>query len=181
MLSMIPSSLQFLPAQCAPPPYLVPWMACQASLTEKLTFVAGQAKIEVLAQHWRLADWWDQHVFRLPRQVVYHREIVMRSHDRPCWYARTIIPEKTYHASAPLFDRLKTESLGRLIFNENIIKRVQLMAYPVTKESIEYYWLKSCWIAGETVLWARLSTLMIDVYPFFLVEILLPGLEGYTH
>jgi len=178
---MKPSIHQFLPTQSSPPSFLVPWIACQASLTEKLKAVAGQANIEVLAQHWQLADWWDQQVLHLERQVVFRREIIMRSEETSCWYARTIIPETTYEANTPLFNRLKTESLGVLIFNEDAIKRVQLIYYPITNKSIEYYWLKSARKTEVNILWLRLSTLMLDVYPFFLIEILLPGLERYSN
>lgn len=168
---------EFIRVSHPPPSYLIPWISCQSSLTDQLKELTGEASIEVLKEDWRSTNWWDNHVLHLGQQVVFHREIVMRSHQIPCWYARTIIPEVTYKAGRSIFSRLKTESLGALIFNEPDIKRIQLMHYPLSRESIEYHWLKSAWMSEERIVWLRLSTLMLEIHPFFLVEILLPGLE----
>jgi chorismate--pyruvate lyase len=171
---------EFSLAQSNLPVSLKPWMICQSSLTEKLKALSGEADIEVLAQHWRYTNEWEKQALHLEQQMVFHREIVMWSHDKPCWYARTIIPKATYAAGAPIFNRLATESLGALIFNEHAIKRVQLSHYPITQDSIEYDWLNPSWRTQALIFGVRLSTWMIDVNPFFLIEILLPELERYT-
>jgi len=177
---MIFSIEQFLQTSTQLPPYLIPWVRSQFSLTDQLCAISGDASLEILQEGWRLTSWWDQQVLNLDHQVIFQREIIMKSHHIPCWYARTIIPELTYRSGESLFKRLKTESLGAIIFNEPSIQRVQLIDYPLGHDSIEYHWLKPAWRSEDKPVWSRLSTLMMKTHPFYLVEILLPGLERYS-
>lgn len=174
---VIHGNKKLFPVNQVAPELLLPWLTHQDSLTEKLKTKAGCARLHVLKQQWVDADWWDKNALTIQDDQVLHREIIMWANDVACWYARTIIPQKTYQAAPALFDRLQTESLSELIFNEASIKRNQLMYYAMNEASVEYHWLPTDLLSHATVLWARLSTLMVnDAQPFFLLEILLPGL-----
>lgn len=155
----------------------MPWLVCESSLTNKLTAAAGDARLEVRSQCWESADEWDLVVLKLDATEVMHREIVMSAFDIPCWYARTILPVATYHANIQLFDRLKNESLGELIFNGNQIKRASLNHHVISTQSPEYKWLNDLAPKDASELWMRLSEFkVITGHSFFLAEILLPGL-----
>lgn len=166
------------------PDNLLPWLTFVGFITKKLHAKSGNTNLSVLSQRWDSTHWWDRHVLNLDFGRVMYREIVTCAWDKPCWYARTILPLATYQANPQLFDRLQTQTLGDLIFNGADIKRVALRHYPINRHSIEYHWLTDSMGHVDTnVLWVRLSTLalinQIDKPEFYLVEILLPGLETY--
>ncbi|ARG97425.1 chorismate--pyruvate lyase family protein [Legionella micdadei] len=167
-----------LQAHHNPPDNLLPWLTHQASLTDKLQALSGDAELVVLKQYWTAPNWWDKHTLGISEKPILHREILMSSHQIPCWYARTIVPEHTYQASHRFFNRLTQESLGVIIFNEPRIKRVQLVNYQITSQCIEYHWLNPFLVLKkEEQFWARLSIFNTDVmFNFYLIEILLPGL-----
>lgn len=161
---------------------LQPWITYQTSLTEKLKKIAGDADLQLLKQVWEQADWWDKHVLKIANEQVMHREIVMCAKKKPCWYARTVIPQTTYSCDTVFFDRLENESLGKLIFEGNKVKRFMLMNYSINPSCIEYYWLTEWMHRHETELWVRLSGFTVsERFSFFLVEILLPELARYTN
>lgn len=163
-----------------PPEHLIPWLIYQQSLTHKLHSAAGDARLDLLGQSWEASDAWDQSMLALNQLNVLHREILMWAFDTPCWYARTILPKATYEADALLFDRLRDEPLGHLIFNSPKIKRASLVHYPISPNSMEYAWLTPLMHQNVHLLWVRLSEFKIQSeHSFFLVEILLPGLLRY--
>ena len=164
----------------APAASLLPWLVYEQSLTQKLEAITGDARLQVLNQDWELPDAWDQSILKLNNKQVLHRQIIMWAYDLPCWYARTIIPDTTWQSGTTLFERLKTESLGHLIFNGNEIQRVSLKHYLITPSSSEYHWLSESWHTGASELWVRLAEFVVyGKEPFFLIEILLPGLLRY--
>lgn len=171
---------RFMNNQMVPSRELLPWLTYVDFLTKKLYEKSGHTSLSVLDQRWNTANWWDRYVLGLDFDQVFHREIVTSAWDVPCWYARTIIPLATYQADSVLFERLKTETLGTLIFEGTQIQRVSLVHYPINKQSIEYHWLTAATIHDAETLWVRLSTFTLaSQVHFYLLEILLPGLETY--
>ena len=178
-----PNTDKLLQVECELPPLLLPWLIYQHSLTEKLKAKAEHARLQVLGQCWEPPNYWDKEVLQIEcDEVVLHREILMWAGNDACWYARTIIPSVTYQADPALFNRLKTESLGELVFNQPKIKRIDLMHYPISKQSIEYYWLNQWIECDEQKRWVRLSTFALNgEFYFFLIEIMLPGILRYSN
>ena len=172
---LIDTTLQIM----CPPPQILPWLVYENSLTQKLSDIAGDARLNVLDQQWELPDEWDLSVLKLKLDTtsVMHREILMWAFDSPCWYARTILPDTTFQANTTLFNRLKTEPLGHLIFNGTEIQRASLTHYMISSSSLEYSWLNESMHQGSMELWVRLSEFTVKGRDsFFLLEILLPGL-----
>ena len=157
------------------------WMTYQGSLTNKLKEIAGDARIELLGQGLELSNDWEKERLGITDSQVFRREIVMWAFDEPCWYARTIIPNKTYQADLSFFGRLRQESMGDLIFNGPTLKREDFKNYSIDVHSTEYEWARFLLKDTKTLLWIRLSTFTLrDDSPFFLIEILLPGLRRYN-
>ena len=171
---------RFLKISAEPILSLADWLNYPYSITNRLMDRAVDVQLSVLSQTWGPANWWDKQVLHLADDRVMHREIMMYAESEPCWYARTIIPSQTYEADARFFNRLESESLGSLIFNEPKIKRVEISPYPMNDQCIEYYWL-SPWLSSiPTVVWGRLCEFRLnEQYPFYLIEIMLPGLQRY--
>lgn len=177
-----PKTQAYFPINSSPPTYLLPWLTYRESLTERLQEKALDIHLQLLKQQWGIANWWDRQVLHIKENRVLHREIIMWAQQEACWYARTIIPERTYLTDEKFFKRLKNESLGTLIFNEEKINRRSLLHYPINQCSIEYHWLdKACLQRKNEILWVRKSIFTINDSPFFLIEILLPPLERYSN
>jgi len=163
-----------------PPIQLQPWLTHQQSLTHKLKKLAGDARLQILHQSFGAADEFDKTTLLLDEPLLFHREILMWAHNTCCWYARMILPKSTYDANSALFDRLKTEPLGNLIFQGDCVKRVFLTQKAIDMQTLEYQWLPTSIDCRAPILWRRLSQFAIPGdHPFFLVEILLPGLLEY--
>lgn len=150
------------------------WLLHEGSLTEKLRQTCGPVHLNVLSERWVRTDWWAKQVLQLNDSMVWQREIEMLSKDRPCWYAKTLIPYETVHAQKPLFARLAHEPLTGLIFNNPHIVRTGLMHYPVDANCLEYYW-PPCKVK-EPIHWVRLAAFLVDnLHAFYLLEYFLPG------
>lgn len=171
-----------LPVTCEVPASLLPWLAYKQSLTKRLQEKAGNTHLEILEQCWQAPDWWDKQVLQINEEAVFHRKILMSSSGEPCWYARTVIPQSTYNAEKKIFNRLKKESLGTLVFKEAKISRSSLIYYPINTQSIEYHWPSENVLCQAETLWARLSIFVIDKnLPFCLIEIMLPGIMRFPN
>jgi chorismate lyase len=160
-----------------PPKNLSVWLSHRASLTEKLKRESGEAELQVLNQTWNQPNWWDKFTLELGITPVLHRDVLMFSHQLPVWFARTIIPLYCYEANKQIFNRLRNESLGGIVFNEPTFERVHLLNYAIDENCLEYQWLPDALKASKQPLWLRLSTFTnVGELKFYLVEILLPGL-----
>lgn len=163
-----------------PPQHLLPWLTYTGYLTEHLYAKSGHTALQIVQQIWEPSNAWDHQRLGLASQQVLHRDIVICAWERPCWFARTILPESTYQAHVNLFDRLNVEPLGNLIFHTQSIQRLSFEYYPVTSTCLEYTWLPETIDTQQQDLWVRLSTFQVEFAErFYLVEILLPDLEQY--
>lgn len=161
------------------PHKLIPWLEHDRSLTDKLCSIKGQVALNVLSQQWVKPTWWDTFFLSIQEDTIFQREIIMESQGIPYWYARTIIPKTCYDRHETFFDRLKKESVRNLIFDNDAVRRVQFMVYPIDKQCIEFYWVNKLLPHFEGTAWVRLAEFSIqNNASFFLLEILLPELEG---
>lgn len=166
-----------------PPEKLKPWLEHQGSITDKLRALAGEAKLQLLKHAWECTDTWDQDTLHLkPKLCVLHREIVMWAHHEPCWFARTVLPKKTYIREEALFNRLKSTPLGELIHHHPAIQRTCIHPYPILANSMEQAYLTNALEHVMMPLWGRCSTFTLHhQYEFYLLEIFLPPLlRQYT-
>lgn len=163
-----------------PPDNLLPWLTYTEMLTDKLYKLSQNTSLKLLKQEVVNCNWWDKYVLGIINDKALHRQIEVLALDVPCWYARTIIPMKTYTNHEKLFVRLNKETLGDLIFGNNGIERSYLRYYAIDKNNIEYHWLDSKLLGINQKLWARLSRFTIKDDDFYLYEVFLPGLEKYT-
>ncbi|MCW8443539.1 chorismate lyase [Fluoribacter gormanii] len=158
---------------------LTKWLNYNASLTDKLQQIKGEAYIQLISQGWTNTDWWGRSLLKIQDNLVFQREIMMKSHDVVYWYARSIIPKRCYDLDPAFFGRLENESIKNLIFNEDRVHRVQWTSYPVDQQCLEYYWVKRNLHSINGVLWVRLTEFSFkQKESFYLAEIMLPELEN---
>lgn len=155
------------------------WLDCDNPITDKLVELTGDAHLERLSQQWVKATWWDHYALNIKDPHVFQRQILMRSHKRPYWYARTIIPQSTYALDPDFFDRLNKESIRHLIFNQKQVRKVNKLIYPIDNRCLEFYWLKKHVSDKEGILWVRVHEFEIHKKAsFYLIELLFPELEA---
>src|SRR5690348_10114562 len=94
------------------------WLLHEGSLTEKLKEKSGEAKLHLVSQNWCKPNWWDKYLLKVTHGLVWERVILMYSKQTPYWYARSVIPQNCYSLNRNFFDRLQTESIRDLIFDE---------------------------------------------------------------
>ena len=161
------------------PQFLEPWVLSQKCLTAQLKALTGAAELKVLRQDWVVICQRTDNHLKLNSEPFWQREIIISSSQKPCWYARTIIPERIFYTHETLFARLKQESLGDIIYNNPRIQRLPIRHYPITSQCAEYDWLRPYVQDQSSPLWVRLAQLIIDEQDsFFLYEIFLSGLES---
>lgn len=158
------------------------WVNYKASITERLKALSGDASLFVLNHTWEKADAWDIHTLRITtNSEVLHRDILMYSHQKPCWYARTILPKSTYNFEYERFKQLGSKTLGELIYNDPQVKR-HINPCKIQPEMLEHQYLQNALKqhTPQEDLWGRLSTFIIrDAVTFYLLEIFLPELLKY--
>lgn len=158
---------------------LLEWRTHEFSLTEKLNSLIGNSQLEIIFQDWVKPNWWDNYFLNINDQSIFCREIFMKKETNYYWYARTLIPQKCFQLDEYFFNRLKKEALNNLIFNNDTVQRTRLINYPIDSQSIEFNWVNKHLKINSNVLWARLAEFLYQgKHSFYLVEILLPQLEG---
>lgn len=164
-----------LKAQCSKP--FLEWLNYKQSLTDKLRNVKGDACIDLLTQHWVSTDFWSKSLLDVQDTLVFVREIIMRSHNTPYWYARTIIPKRCYDLAPDFFLRLHKESVRNLIFDTEQVTRINSINYPVDEQCVEFYWVRKYLPAVSGILWVRIAEFaFMEHASFYLIEIMLPEL-----
>lgn len=155
------------------------WLNYQASLTDRLRAIKGDAQLELISQHWEQADWWDKSVLQIQEECVFKRDIIMKSQGISYWYARSFIPKRCYDLDPAFFDRLKNESIKNLIFGNDKVQRINWINYPIDHHCIEFYWVKRNINIVEDLLWVRLTEFSFQrSESFYIAEIMLPELES---
>lgn len=168
-----------LTANIDDPDFLAEWRECGSSLTDKLLKAKGKVQLELISQKWVRPGWWDSYFLQIHEDLVFEREIIMKSGEIDYWYARTIIPEKCYELNPKFFYRLESESIRNLIFNEDKVSRLRMINYPVDQYCIEFSWVKKHIDNIQGILWVRLAEYSFQhTESFYLVEILFPELES---
>lgn len=84
-----------LKAQCSK--QFLEWINYHYSLTDKLSKATGGVQLKLISQQWISTDLWSKNLLEIQDALVFQREIIMKSHDVPYWYARSIIPKKCYN------------------------------------------------------------------------------------
>ena len=174
---------KFLNNQKEPDAYLYEWLSQSKSITEQLFEKTGEASIQLLNQGMVQTGWWEKHVLNLnDSDEIFVREILMSSQYNPCWYARTIIPYETYLSKYHLFQKLKSENLTKIIYETPNMRRTELLNYPVSQDTIEWYWVSKQIKDLNALLWARLATYQIQSkHEFYLLEVFLPALKEASY
>ena len=145
-----------------PPGQLTTWLEHPGSLTYKAEQLGYKARVEVLSEKWKLN--------------LFERKIIMKCNGLPVWYACTLIPKQTYSIRAEFFKNLSTTPLGRKLFTDPSIYKLQcnvLQFSQIQMKKLEPLFLEG-FIQSLDTFWGRASIFNVDSYPLYLTEIFLP-------
>lgn len=173
---MNPSKL--LPIPEMPASILSPWLQPNTHpQTDFLKELSGDATLKLIQQDFYQTNSWERLLLNIADPQTFRREIIMYSHEKPCWYARTIIPESCFHHDTAFFEQLYTKTLTTLVYNQPKVRRQVFLSYGINEKCQEYHWVKKLNLPLTSPLWVRLSTFIFqEKAPFYLLEILLPDL-----
>lgn len=158
-------------------PILEEWLFCQAPLTDKLQLELGEAKLELLTQGWVHPSCWDMRNTSVGEDLVFQREILMRSTKSICWYARTLIPKHCFMLKPDFFNRLHHETMRELIYDEPLVTKINRTVYSVSPLKIEYHWAARYWPGLPLQLGVRFTEFFFaQTASFYLLELLSPML-----
>lgn len=163
--------------QC--PDSLREWLESPTSLTDKLRNKTGNAELEVLSQGWLESSSRELEFLGIVSGPTMQRDIMMHSGGCSYWFAKTIIPNACYCLDNDFFNRLKSESIQRLIFGEPRVQLVERKSYSIDQSCPEFCWVQNYKNDIQGILWVRLSEFtFLQQETFYLMEILLPELEN---
>lgn len=146
------------------------WLRERGLLTQRLRASCKEHfRLEVLADTGLQA----------PADDVHLREVLMCCGDRPCIYARTLIPAATAKAH-PWLRSLGNEPLGERLQDRDGVKRSDFRFAALGAGTPEARQLLPEDLANSTtdILWARSSTFSIGAHEISVTEIFLPGILG---
>lgn len=158
------------------PLYLEPWLWERGSLTHKLKHYTDLSNIVLINQEWKTPNFFDKNTLSLTSDLIFNREIYMQVHTIPWWYAKTLIPKKTFVKRQLSFSQLHEHSLGDILFFDKNIKRLKFNPHKMLSKQIEYFLPIKALAKEVNYLWARRSIFSIENEPLFLIEIFLPNM-----
>jgi len=153
------------------PPYRVPrgyrdWLLDAGSLTQRLVRASGgDFRVEVLRQGFLPALSMERRELHLNlREWPFVREVVLRCHEQPWVFARTLIPADTLRGRARALTHLGTKPLGAVLFNDPEVRRG-----PIAVSRLKATQFGDPW-AGEGEIWGRRSLFFLAGKPLLVSE-----------
>lgn len=139
------SSCRSVCGQWGIPPYLMPWLLAQGSLTKQMMVQSGGAfRVQPLRQVWQKPLRDEAQLLGVPlHQVAWVREVALYgSGDAPWVLARSVIPLKTLRGRGRRLRGLGKKSLGSLLFarqNPLCMRQISQQAQGLARRS-RYVW-----------------------------------------
>jgi chorismate lyase len=152
------------------------WMEYRESITDLAKEHFQQVNVELIGQGWQPPFVDEAHsVNQVATEQAIIREIFMNCDGDRCWYARTVIPTKTYEHFRSSFDELGTTPIGALLHKQEGVTRspfqyTRLMPNTPLHSSL----VRASPELATEALWARRSVFNLQGYPLLLQEIFLP-------
>jgi chorismate--pyruvate lyase len=159
------------------PPALRFWLTATGSLTRELQQVCDDDfAVTLLASGWQKPLTDEARVLHLPaRQLAFTREVQLLDGAAPQVYARTVIPQRTYHAMRARFDSLGTQPLGEMLFNQPSLKRGPIQVARLIPGQTLFAMATRALQRQPDELWARRSCFYLHGRGMLVNEIFLPS------
>lgn len=180
MPEILHDALRFRSGEGSIPPWQVPrslrdWLLDAGSLTRRLVAVSnGHFRVELLRQGYLQALPVERHELGLGlREWPFVREVLLRCHEQPWVFARTLIPAATLQGRARALTHLGTKPLGAVLFSDPQVRRGPIAVVRLRPNTLG--------IGGQPnpELWGRRSIFFLSGLPLLVSEYFLPDCPVY--
>ena len=161
------------------PASLRDWLMHPGSFMTRLKERGAQnPKIRVLQQGWQMPVIDERLQLKLPfRSYSWVREVLIASVDKPWMYARTIFPRQTLTGQQRQLARLKSRSLGSVLFKDPTLERTEFEFSTIQPGMKLHTKIGGIIELASVDLWARRSMFAVRGKPLLLTEVFLPEVE----
>lgn len=160
-------------------PPLHEWLFDNGSLTRRLQQAcAGEFRVEVVDQCWRQPRLNERRRLAMPpRRLALIRQVYLYCDDRPCVFARTIIPRETLSGAQRHLAVLGNRPLGAVLFADPHMYR-EPMEFARLQAGERLFTAAVQRLASPpAAIWGRRSLFYLAGKPLLVNEIFLPPIE----
>jgi chorismate--pyruvate lyase len=168
-------------ARAPVPARYLPWLRDSGSLTQRVIGAcSGEFCVQVLSQAWERprpdearALGMRTHAHALVRQVQ------LLCGNVPWVYARTIIPRATLTGAERRLARLKSRSLGAVLFSDPSMRRGRIEIAQLRPGDSLYDLATRELTSPPAEIWGRRTVFQLGGKPLLVSEFFLPGIGGF--
>ncbi len=168
------------PTASIPANYL-PWLLDTASLTQRLIEAcSGEFRVRVLDQSWDRPRRGEAQVLDMrPHGRALVRQVHLLCGGRPWVYARTILPRTTLTGPERRLARLKSRSLGAVLFADPTMQRGRTEIVRLRPADGLYALAAQGFDSPPAEIWGRRTVFRLRGKPLLVSEFFLPGIGGF--
>lgn len=161
-----------LPSPLHPSTSLQSWLLDDGSLTAKLIKLShGEFHVEVLRQvHGRASLSETQALGIDPQHICLIREVILRGHNQPWVFARSVLPLSSLTGSLRHLRKQGTRPLGAVLFSQPHLQRSPIALSLISS----HHGYVPAELLGDAAVWGRRSIFSIDAKPLLVSEVFLP-------
>jgi chorismate--pyruvate lyase len=161
-----------------PPAELVDWLLDPGSFIQRLKhYHIAKPRVHVLSQRWEMLPLDERKLLHVPeRQYGLVREVLIDSSEGQWMFARTIFPATTLTGKDRMLARLKSRSLGSVLFKDPTVLRGDFEIAAVESNTSWHQKIKTLARVGNESLWARRSLFYLQHKSLLLAEVFLPDI-----
>lgn len=163
------------------PDFLGEWLLYSASFMKKLQQYGVSPRIKVLRQHWKFPTWHEKQALHMKtRAYALIREVLIYSEGKKWMYARTVFPRQTLTGQQRCLARLKTRSLGSILFKDPTLERDPFDVTCLLPEMPFHQFVTQQANIIADAIWGRRSRFVLRGKPLLLSEFFLPDIMQIT-
>jgi chorismate--pyruvate lyase len=151
------------------------WLLDNTSLTQRLRkHCKTEFKVKLLEQNWQYPLAKEIRLLKLSlKEYVRIRHVYLYCQDKPCVFAKTLIPQSTLSGKYRRLARLGTLPLGTILFAHNSLQRSELQIARLQPRDDLYQLAIANLENPPPFLWARRSIFYLDNKSLLVYEVFL--------
>lgn len=163
------------------PRVLRPWLLDSASLTQRLIRACCEAfRVELLGQSWRRPLLTEARALEIdPDRYAWVRQVRLLCGQVPWVYARTVIPGSTLTGPQRRLTRLRTRSLGAVLFADPTMERGTFQIARLLPGDTLFTLAAAGLARRPSEIWGRRAIFRVNDKPLLVSEIFLPALGEF--
>jgi len=153
------------------------WLLYSASFMKNLQQYDVSPRIKVLRQRWQLPTLQEKKALNMTtRAYALIREVLIYSEGKKWMYARTVFPHQTLTGQQRCLARLKTRSLGSVLFKDPTLERDPFDVTCLLPDMPFHRFVTQQANMTAEAIWGRRSRFVLRGKPLLLSEFFLPDI-----